>query len=66
MVGLPLFCLMYILYIHNESRKVADVGSQVGERRFCSRVIGAADRRRLQLARGLTDGHCRHAQRLKG
>lgn len=66
MVGLLLFCLMYILYIHNELRKVADVGSQVGERRFCSRVIGVSDRRRLKLARGLTDGHCRHAQHLKG
>lgn len=31
MVGLLLFCLMYILYIYNELRKVADVRSQMGK-----------------------------------
>lgn len=31
MVGLLLFCLMYILYVYNELRKIADVGSQMGK-----------------------------------
>ena len=60
-----LFCLMYILYIYNELRKIADVGSQMGERRFCSPMNGVADKQWLQLASCLTDGHCRHAQGLK-
>lgn len=65
MVGLLLFCLMYILYIHNELRKIASVGSQMGERRFCSPVNSVANKQRLWLAGCLTDGHCRHAQHVK-
>lgn len=65
MVGLLLFCLMYIFYVYNRLRKIADVGSQMGERRLCSPMNHVADKQKLQLASCLTGGCCKHAQHLK-
>jgi len=46
MVGLLLCRLMYILYICSELRKMAEAGSQMGERRFRSPVSGVPDQQR--------------------
>lgn len=55
MVGL-LFCLVYMLYIHNELRKTPDVGNQVGKAILQS-MNCVAHKQQFQIASCLTGGH---------